>query len=52
MTPKEALPSTLHDDECVAEELRRDAELDADPSIGISIEQLDAATRRRAPKQQ
>jgi putative addiction module component (TIGR02574 family) len=43
-----SLPSVLHeDDEGVAEALRRDAELDADPSIGITLEQLDEQIRAR-----
>jgi len=43
-----SLPSVLHeDDEGVAEALRRDAELDADPSIGITLEQLDEQVRAR-----
>jgi len=43
-----SLPSVLHDDdEGVAEALRRDAELDADPSIGITLEQLDQQIRAR-----
>jgi putative addiction module component (TIGR02574 family) len=37
-----SLPSVLHDeDEGVAEALRRDAEFEADPEIGITLEQLD-----------
>ena len=37
-----SLPSVLHDeDEGIAEALRRDAELDANPSAGLSVEQLD-----------
>ena len=37
-----SLPSVLDDtDEGVAEALRRDAELDTSPQIGISLEQLD-----------
>ena len=37
-----SLPSVLHDeDEGIAEALRRDAELDANPSAGLSLEQLD-----------
>ncbi len=37
-----SLPPVLHDDdEGVAEALRRDAEFDADPNIGITLEQLD-----------
>ncbi len=37
-----SLPSVIDDeDEGIAEALRRDAELDANPQIGISLEQLD-----------
>ena len=37
-----SLPPVLHDDdEGIAEALRRDAELDANPDSGITIEQLD-----------
>ena len=37
-----SLPPVLHDeDEGIAEALRRDAELDANPEMGISLEQLD-----------
>jgi len=44
----ESLPSVLHDeDEGVAEALRRDAELDANPSASISPEQLDRQIRGR-----
>jgi putative addiction module component (TIGR02574 family) len=43
-----SLPSILHDeDEGIAEALRRDAELDADPVAGISLEQLDRQIERR-----
>ena len=43
-----SLPSVLHDeDEGIAEALRRDAELDANPSSGISLEQLDQQIERR-----
>ena len=43
-----SLPSVLHDeDEGIAEALRRDAELDANPSAGISLEQLDQQVERR-----
>ena len=43
-----SLPSVLHeDDEGVAEALRRAAELDADPNIGITLEQLDQQIRSR-----
>ncbi len=44
-----SLPSVLHDeDEGIAEALRRDAELEAAPGNGITLEQLDQqlATRR------
>jgi putative addiction module component (TIGR02574 family) len=38
-----SLPPVLHDaDEGIAEALRRDAELEANPSLGLSLEQLDA----------
>ena len=44
----ESLPSVLHDeDEGVAEALRRDAELDANPSASISLGQLDRQIRSR-----
>ena len=37
-----SLPPFLHDeDEGIAEALRRDAEFDANPDRGISLEQLD-----------
>ena len=37
-----SLPSVLHDeDEGVAEALRRDAEFDTDPDLGITLDQLD-----------
>jgi hypothetical protein len=37
-----SLPSVLHDEEeGIAEALRRDAELEAHPLAGISLEQLD-----------
>jgi len=43
-----SLPSVLHDeDEGIAEALRRDADLDANPSLGISLEQLDQKIERR-----
>ena len=43
-----SLPSVLHDeDEGIAEALRRDAELDANPSSGISLKQLDGQIERR-----
>lgn len=44
----ESLPPVLHDeDEGIAEALRRDAELDANPALGISLEQLDQQLGRR-----
>jgi putative addiction module component (TIGR02574 family) len=43
-----SLPPVLHDeDEGVAEALRRDAELDANPSSGISLKQLDEQIEHR-----
>jgi putative addiction module component (TIGR02574 family) len=43
-----SLPSVLHDeDEGIAEALRRDTELDANPSAGLSLEQLDQQIERR-----
>jgi putative addiction module component (TIGR02574 family) len=43
-----SLPPVLHDeDEGIAEAIRRDAELDANPGSGISLEQLDKQVRRR-----
>ena len=43
-----SLPSILLDeDEGMAEALRRDAELDADPSIGVTLEELDDRIRNR-----
>jgi hypothetical protein len=43
-----SLPSVLHDeDEGIAEALQRDVELDANPSVGISPEQLDRKIARR-----
>ncbi len=37
-----SLPSVLHDDDHgLAEALRRDAEFEADPTIGISLADLD-----------
>lgn len=44
----QSLPSVLHDDdEGIAEALRRDADLDANPSSGMSLEQLDEQIKRR-----
>ena len=43
-----SLPSVLHDeDDGIAEALRRDAELDAHPKSGMSLEQLDQQIERR-----
>jgi hypothetical protein len=43
-----SLPSVLHDeDQGIAEALRRDAELDANPLAGITLEQLDQQIERR-----
>ena len=43
-----SLPSVLHDDdEGTAEALRRDAEFDADPDLGITLDQLDQRVRDR-----
>ena len=44
----DSLPSVLHDvDDGVAEALRRDAEMDAAPTTGLSLEQVDAQVARR-----
>ncbi|HZA38855.1 MAG TPA: hypothetical protein VE486_06905 [Candidatus Baltobacteraceae bacterium] len=43
-----SLPPVLHDeDEGIAEALRRDAELDANPSSGILLKELDGQIERR-----
>ncbi len=43
-----SLPPVLHDeDEGIAEALRRDAELDAHPALGMSLEQFDQQIERR-----
>jgi len=43
-----SLPAVLHDsDEGVAEALLRDAELDANPAPGISLEELDRRIAQR-----
>ena len=43
-----SLPAVLHDeDEGIAEALRRDAELDANPSASISLRQLEEQIERR-----
>ena len=44
----DSLPPVLHDDDDgIAEALRRDADLDADPNLGVSLEQLDQQIKRR-----
>jgi hypothetical protein len=43
-----SLPSVFHnEDEGIEEALRRDANLDANPSAGLSLEQLDRQIERR-----
>lgn len=43
-----SLPPVLYDeDEGIAEALRRDAELEANPSASLSLEQLDQQIERR-----
>ena len=43
-----SLPSVLHDeDEGIAEALLRDAEFEVNPSMGVSLEELDQQVRRR-----
>ena len=43
-----SLPPVLHDhDEGMAEALSRDADLEADPQSGISLQQLDEQIARR-----
>jgi putative addiction module component (TIGR02574 family) len=43
-----SLPPVLHDDdEGIAEALRRDAEFEGNPSLGLSLEQLDQQIDRR-----
>ena len=43
-----SLPAVFHDtDEGIAEALRRDAELDANPSLGLSLAQVDQKIARR-----
>lgn len=45
-----SLPPVLSDeDEGIAEALRRDAELDANPELGITLEQLDRQISARRP---
>ena len=47
-----SLPSVLHDDdEGIAEALRRDAEFDANPDVGISLKQLDQLVLSVVPAQ-
>ena len=44
----DSLPALLHDEDGgIAEALRRDAELDADPTSGMSLEQVDAQVAQR-----
>jgi putative addiction module component (TIGR02574 family) len=44
----ESLPPILDDEyEGIAEALRRDAELEANPSAGLTLEQLDQRIERR-----
>ncbi|HUF40795.1 MAG TPA: addiction module protein [Verrucomicrobiae bacterium] len=43
-----SLPPVLHDeDEGIAEALRRDAELEANSTVGVSLDQLDQRIKRR-----
>ena len=43
-----SLPPVLHDaDEGIAEAIRRDADLESDPSGGLSLEQFDQQIERR-----
>lgn len=43
-----SLPFVLHDEDGgIAEALRRDAELDSDPDLGMTLEQLDERIRAR-----
>jgi putative addiction module component (TIGR02574 family) len=43
-----SLPAVLHDeDEGIAEALRRDAEFEANPSLGMSLEELDQRIESR-----
>ena len=47
----ESLPPLLdEDDEGLAEAIRRDAELDDDPSRGMSLEEFDSEVRQRRPQ--
>ena len=42
-------PILSDEDDGVAEALRRDAELDADPLLGLSLQQLDERVAQRRP---
>jgi len=43
-----SLPSVLYDeDEGIAEALRRDADFDTSPALGMSLEQVDQPIERR-----
>ena len=43
----ESLPAVLSDeDESIEEALRRDAEMDKDPDLGMSLEELDEHMKR------
>jgi hypothetical protein len=43
-----SLPPVLHDeDEGIAEALRRDAELNSNPGLGMSLKELDQQIKRR-----
>ena len=42
-----SLPAILDEDEGIAEALRRDTDLDANPDQAISLEQLDSQIRAR-----
>jgi putative addiction module component (TIGR02574 family) len=43
-----SLPPVLHEeDEGIAEALRRDGELEANPTAGLSLEELDQLIQRR-----
>ena len=43
----ESLPPILDEDDGISEAIRRDAELDADPSRGVSLEEFDAQIKQR-----
>jgi hypothetical protein len=43
----ESLPAILHEsDDGLAEAMRRDSELDADPSLGMTLDELNSAMGR------